>query len=207
MDQVISRNLKKLSINKLQWDTGCILLLRQVVAVMVFLALTEYRLHWYLKRNHKLINKYLEMMTIEKIYEELNKLEAMGFEVKKDGESSYIKGKNFTIDLHLTKKEISLVLEVTFDKRQQLSYFIDNDLYDLEKYIDVTKELLEDMRLLLSGIADGSVKFGYIAKKPSLLVNTTDGHELVYNRWFFTTKKKIDPDKAKEYSRLLSPLN
>lgn len=147
------------------------------------------------------------MIDYSKIYEELNKFEAKGFEVKKDGESSYIKGKNFKIDLHLTKKEIDLVLGVRFDERQYLTYFIDNDLYPLEKDISITNSWLEDMRILLAGIADGSVKFGYIAKKPSLLVSTTDGYELIYNKWFFTTKKKIDLEKAKEYSNLLSPLN
>ncbi len=127
---------------------------------MVFLAVTEYRLHWYLKRNHKLINKYLEMMTIEKIHEELNKLEAIGFEVKKDGESSYIKGKNFTIDLHLTKKEINLVLGVRFDERQHLTYFIDNDLYPLEKdKFRKSQRILESIvSFKLTVIKEGSSK-------------------------------------------------
>ena len=146
------------------------------------------------------------MPNYSNIYEEVRKLEKANFEVQRRGDSTNIKGKNFTIDLDLTKKEISLFLEVNFDERQQLTYFIDNDLYDLEKNIDITNSWLEDMRILLAGIADSSVRFGYINKKPSLLVNTTDGHELVYNKWFFTTKKKIDADKAKEYSDLLSPL-
>lgn len=146
-------------------------------------------------------------MDYSKIYEKLDRLEKASFKVQRNNDSAYIHGKNFTVEVHLTKKDVILELVVTFDKRHQLTYQIDNDLYDLEKYNSVTAELLESMRLLLSGLNDGSVKYGYMSKRPTLLVKTSSGHEIVYSKWFFTTKKKIDRETAKEYSRLLNPLN
>lgn len=84
------------------------------------------------------------MFDYSKIYRELDKLQAKGFSLQKTGDTSKVAGKNFNNEVILTDREISLEMEVRFDNGRQIDYQIDNDLYDLEKYKDVTNELLED---------------------------------------------------------------
>lgn len=102
-------------------------------------------------------------------------------------------------------KELSLIFTLLDSQgKPELSYSIDNDLYDMSspsnsKFAQTIEERIVNILHQLEG---GYVKRGTRKGRPALLIPTNDGLTAIYRGWFATTVKEIKNIDLRQFNNL-----